>query len=79
MLSYKEHLPLREDREPKPLEADVEIRVASQSVPGVLYTVARSAGGGWSCDCPAFEFSRKPKCCKHVRWVQGVGPAMPKK
>ncbi|MFW6012268.1 MAG: SWIM zinc finger family protein [bacterium] len=43
------------------------LRVASETEPGVVYTVAVDAAGRWGCSCPAWIYDPARPACKHIR------------
>lgn len=44
--------------------------VESESRPGLVYTVARTADDRWSCGCPRWTRNASRPVCKHIRFVQ---------
>jgi len=47
------------------------VNVPSFTEAGVEYRVTEIAGGGFVCECPAYEHSRvEPKTCKHITLVE---------
>lgn len=53
----------------------VRLAVASESEPGLTYTVAIDAAGDWGCSCPAWIYDPARPACKHIRAAQAARAA----
>lgn len=46
--------------------------IESESRPGLIYTVARTAEDKWSCGCPRWTRNASRPECKHIAFIKKV-------
>jgi hypothetical protein len=54
------------------------VYAVTPSTPGIAPYVVRQSGTHWTCDCPAWRYSKaSPQACKHIAAVRAAVCAVP--